>query len=157
MTRIARLLSTMLVAALAVAPPAIGQDETVVTGAGAGIFPGNPALYGISLNGLQFGLGIIIAGDGSASGDLEALLPGTTLLGQARTIAVEGRVITGSLNVDGSATIAGVSRVDLGDGSPSLLDVPFSAVVTTQGTQLTLGLTALPVAGLTEGVIDIGP
>ena len=157
MKRIARLLSALLVAGLAVASPAIGADETLVTGAGTGIFPGHPALYGISLNGMELGLGVIIVGDGTASGDLQALLPGTTLLGQPQTIAVEGRVATGSLNIDGSATVAGVSRVDLGNGTPALLDVPFSAVVTTQGTQLTLGVTALPAAGLTEGVIEIGP
>lgn len=157
MKRIARLLSTLLIAGLAVAPPAIAADETVVTGAGAGIFPSHATLYGVSLNGMEVGLGVIIVGDGTASGDLQALLPGTTLLGAPQTIAVEGRVATGSLNIDGSATVAGVSRVDLGNGTPALLDVPFSAVVTTQGTQLTLGLTALPAAALTEGVIEIGP
>ncbi len=157
MKRIASLLSALLVAGLAVVSPAVSADQTVVTGAGAGIFAGAPALYGISLNGLQLGVGIIIVGDGSASGDFQALLPGTTLVGQPRTIAVEGRVSTGALNIDGSATVAGVSRVDLGDGTPALLDVPFSAILTTQGSQLTLGATALPPAGLTEGVIEIGP
>src|SRR5207249_2404720 len=61
--------------------PAPAQRETVATGAGEGIFPSGAALNGIPLNGLQFGKGVDIPGDGSATGDFHALLLGTSLLG----------------------------------------------------------------------------
>src|SRR5438046_1275296 len=49
--------------------PAPAQRGTVATGAGEGIFPSGAALNGILLNGLQFGKGVDIPGDGSATGD----------------------------------------------------------------------------------------
>src|SRR3989475_5603650 len=68
--------------------PAPAQRETVATGAGEGIFPSGASLNGIPLNGLQFGKGVDIPGDGSATGDFQALLLGTSLLGQPQKINI---------------------------------------------------------------------
>src|SRR5438876_646507 len=135
--------------------PAPAQRETVATGAGEGIFPSGAALNGILLNGLQFGKGVGIPGDSSATGDFQALLPGTSLLGQPQNINVVGRASSGLVNPDGTVTFSGLSTVDMGNGTPPLTGVPFSVTATTQGLQLILGNTPLPMATLTAGSITI--
>ena len=135
--------------------PAPAQRETVATGAGEGIFPSGAALNGILLNGLQFGKGVDIPGDSSATGDLQALLLGTSLLGQPQNINVVGRASSGLVNPDGTATFSGLSTVDMGNGTPPLTGVPFSVTATTQGLQLILGNTPLPMSTLTAGSITI--
>jgi len=127
----------------------------VATGAGAGIFPSGASLNGIPLNGLQFGKGVDIPGDGSATGDFQALLLGTSLLGQPQKINIVGKASSGSLNPDGSAIFAGLSTVDMGDGTAPLTGVPCSITATTQGLQLILGNTTLPATTLTAGSITI--
>src|SRR5438094_986267 len=135
--------------------PAPAQRETVATGAGEGIFPSGAALNGIPLNGLQFGKGVDIPGDGSATGDFHALLLGTSLLGQPQKINIVGKASSGSVNPDGSAIFAGLSTVDMGDGTAPLTGVPCSVTATTQGLRLILGNTSLPAATLTAGRITI--
>src|SRR5438034_941354 len=135
--------------------PAPAQRETVATGAGEGIFPSGAALNGILLNGLQFGKGVDIPGDGSATGDFQALLLGTSLLGQPQKINIVGQASSGSVNPDGSAIFAGLSTVDMGDGTAPLTGVPCSVTATTQGLRLILGNTSLPAATLTAGRITI--
>ena len=112
-------------------------------------------MNGIPLNGLQFGKGVDIPGDGSATGDFQAVLVGTSLLGQLQNIGVLGRASSGSVNGDGSAIFAGLSTVDMGDGTAPLTGVPFSVTATTQGLRLILGNTSLPATTLTAGSITI--
>jgi len=126
-----------------------------VTGAGAGVFPAGSSFNGISLSGLRFGKGIGIPGDTSAVGDFQALLLGTSLLGQPQNINVVGRATSGSLNPDGSAVFSGLCAIDMGNGAAPLTGVPFSVTATTQGLQLILGNTPLPMATLTAGSITI--
>jgi len=127
----------------------------MVTGGGGGIFPTGASFNGVSLNGLQFGKGVGIPGDSSTTGDFQALLLGTSLLGQPQNINVVGRASSGSVNPDGTATFSGLSTVDMGNGTPPLTGVPFSVMATTQGLQLILGNTPLPMATLTAGSITI--
>src|SRR5205823_3590495 len=110
--------------------PAPAQRETVATGAGEGIFPSGASLNGILLNGLQFGKGVDIPGDGSATGDFQALLLGTSLLGQPQKMNIVGKASSGSVNPDGSAIFAGLSTVDMGDGTAPLTGVPYSIKAT---------------------------
>ncbi|OLC93086.1 MAG: hypothetical protein AUJ05_07645 [Candidatus Rokubacteria bacterium 13_1_40CM_3_69_38] len=66
-----------------------------------------------------------------------------------------GLARSGSVNPDGSAIFEGLCTVDMGDGTPPLPGVPFSITATTQGLQLILGTTPLPMATLTAGSITI--
>src|ERR1700680_2482956 len=75
-----------------------GQDTPSLTGAGAGAFPNGTALSGVSVSGLTFGVGVFIYSDGSATGQFETTLLGTSLLGQPQNIEVEGKAFTGVLN-----------------------------------------------------------
>jgi len=134
---------------------ASSQGTSAVTGAGAGIFPTGSSFNGVSLHDLRFGKGVGIPGDTSAVGDFQALLLGTSLLGQPQNINVVGRATSGSLNPDGSAVFTGVCIIDMGDGAVPLTGVPFSVTATTQGLRLILGTTSLPAATLTAGSIAI--
>ena len=126
-----------------------------VVSAAEGIFPSGASLNGVQLSGLQVGKGIITSVNGTARGDFQTLLLGTSMLGQPQNINVEGSASSGSRNADGSVTFAGVSAVDMGDGTVPLSVVPFSVTVTPQALALTLGLSALPSATVTAGRITI--
>ena len=117
--------AAMLVVALALWPvPAPAQSETVVTGAGAGLLAGSAVLYSVRLQSLEFGQGVILQEDGSAIGDFQSLLLGTSLLGQPQTLTVEGTVSSGSVRADGSVIFGGTATVDLGLGTPPLRGSP---------------------------------
>ena len=131
------------------------ESESLVASAAEGIFPSGASLNGVQLSGLQVGKGIITSGTGTARGDFQTLLLGTSMLGQPQNINVEGSASSGSRNADGSVTFAGVSTVDMGDGTVPLSVVPFSVTVTPQALALTLGLSALPSATVTAGRITI--
>jgi hypothetical protein len=149
-------LAAMLVVALALWPvPAPAQSETVVTGAGEGLFSGSAVLHSVRLQSLEFGQGVIILQDGSATGDFQSLLLGTSLLGQPQTLAVEGKVSSGSVKADGSVIFGGTATVDLGLGTPPLTGIPFSVTATTQGLRLRISTTTLPAGTLTAGSITI--
>lgn len=136
--------------------PVIGQStETGVTGAGAGSFPAGATFNGIPLSGLELGQGIFIAADGTARGDFHAVLLGTSLLGQPQDIVVDGRVSGGSTGPNGSVTFNGSATVDVGDGTVSLVDVPFTVTATSEGLLLGLGASTLPPATLIAGSITI--
>src|SRR5437867_2069465 len=101
-----------------------------VTGAGLGTFTASTAYSGIALSGLDFGMGFVVPGDTSASGELHATLQGTA--GQA--IRVDGRASAGSILADGSATISGTTTVDKGDGSAPSTGVTFTLRVVPNNT-----------------------
>jgi hypothetical protein len=131
------------------------ESGAVATGAGEGIFPAGASFNGVPVNGLQFGKGVGIREDSTAIGDFQALLLGTSLLGQPQNINVAGLARNGAVNPDGSATFSGLCAVDMGDGTPPLTGVPFSVTATTEGLRLILGNTPLPMATLTAGSITI--
>jgi hypothetical protein len=149
-------LAAMLVVAMALWPaPATAQGETAVTGAGEGIFPSGAELYGVRLQTLEFGQGVVILQNGSATGDFQSLLLGTSLLGQPQNLNLEGKVRSGSVKADGSVIFGGTATVDLGTGTAPLRGIPFSVTATTQGLGLRINTTTLPAGTLTAGSITI--
>ena len=126
-----------------------------MTGAGAGLLAGSAVLYSVRLQSLEFGQGVILQEDGSAIGDFQSLLLGTSLLGQPQTLTVEGTVSSGSVRADGSVIFGGTATVDLGLGTPPLRGIPFSVTATTQGLRLRMSTTTLPTGTLTAGSITI--
>lgn len=157
MTRLNFVLTALLglASVMLPAPPVAAQDDAAgVTGAGEAMFSGSAAFKGIPLSGLELGQGLFIAQDGTAMGQFHAVLRGTSLLGLAQDIVVEGKVSTGAVE-SGSVTFGGTATVDLGDGTVPLLDVPFTVTASMGSLQLVLDATTLPAATLTAGSITI--
>jgi len=131
---------------------------SMATGAGAGTFGSGASFGGVPLSAMRFGMGVDLLPDGTAIGDFQSTLLGGTV-SLPRTILVEGKTTTQSVS-NGVATISGLCRIDMGDGTAPLPGVPFTVVVVPgpnqQGTlTLTLGATHLPVATLTSGSTTI--
>ncbi|MCA1708764.1 MAG: hypothetical protein LC808_37985 [Actinobacteria bacterium] len=134
--------------------------DTSVTSAAGGIYPPGTTFNGVPLNGLQFASGVEIRGDSSAIGQFTSLLLGISALGVKQNITVECKATTGSRTAVNIATFSGTCTIDMGDGTPPLPDVPFTATVTTndqdQGSLgLVLGATTLPAATVNEGSMTI--
>src|SRR2546430_16234964 len=89
------------------------QDTPTLTGAGSGAFPNGTTFSGVSVSGMTFGIGVYIYSDGSATGQFETTLLGTTILGQAQNIEVEGKATAGVINADGSRTFSGTVTLDM--------------------------------------------
>jgi hypothetical protein len=147
------ILAALLMASAAMTLRVGAAGDTGVAAAGAGLFSSSATLYGVSLRGSTLGGGVIIGADGTAVGEFQTVLSGTTLTGQPQDIAVEGVVTSGALNSNGSVTFGGTSTVDTGAGV--LAGVPFSVTMTTSGLQLVIGTTTLPTQSLSEGGIYI--
>jgi hypothetical protein len=149
-----------MVMALCLSQPALAQSQTTVTGAGAGLFPAGAAAFrGVSLSGLRFGMGVSIAANGTATGDFQSTLLGTSAAGQPQTITVVGKPSSGSLSGASTATFSGLCAVDMGNGT-TLTGVPFTAtavagVGSTESLTLTLSSTNLPTATGTDGRITV--
>src|SRR2546425_8039601 len=156
MTRLGFLLTAMLGLASNVVPaPVAAQAAAGVTGAAEATFPDGAAFNGIPLRGLTLGQGMFIAQDGSATGQFQAVLLGSSLLGTPQNITVEGEVGSGSVAADGSATFGGTATVDMGDGTLPLPGVPFIVTVSAGSLALILNAVALPTATVTAGSITI--
>src|SRR5205814_6905932 len=97
-------------ASLMAPAPVAAQDAAGVTGAAEAAFPNRAAFNGVSLKGLTLGQGMYIAQDGSATGQFQAVLLGTSPLGTPQNVTVEGEVGGGSVAADGSATFSGRSE-----------------------------------------------
>jgi hypothetical protein len=147
---------TMMVVLLGTAllPASAFAQNTGVAGAGAASLPANTLLSGVPVNGLNFGMGTIIPGDGTADGQFQARLLGTNALGQPQNIEVLGDATSGTLGT-GTRTFSGTATVDMGDGTAPLSNVPFTVTASASSLLLTLGITSLPAAALTAGNIAI--
>ena len=109
---------------------------------------------------MRFGIGVTIGVDSSATGELQTTLVGTSALGQPQEIGVDGKATAGARLAAGIATFSGTCSVNMGDGTPMVTGVLFTAMMTTdadgKGTlTLTLGTTNLPVATATTGIMTI--
>ena len=155
MTRLGLVLAAMLGPASLMAPAPAAAQDAGVTGAAEAAFPNGATFNGISLKGLTLGQGMFIAQDGSATGQFQAVLLGTSLLGAAQNITVEGEVSGGSIGSDGSATFSGTATVDMGDGTLPLSGVPFTVTASTGSLGLILNAVALPTATVTAGSITL--
>ena len=156
MTRLGFLLAAMLgLASNLVAPAPVAAQDAGVTGAAEATLPDGATFNGIPLRGLTLGQGLFIAQDGSATGQFQAVLLGTSLLGAAQNITVEGEVSGGSVGADGSATFSGTATVDMGDGTLPLPGVPFTVTASAGSLGLVLNAVALPTATVTAGSITV--
>ena len=155
MTRLGIVLSASLGLASTFAPaPLAAQDAVGVTGAAVATLPDGATFNGVPLKGLTLGQGLFIGQDGSARGQFQAVLQGTSPLGSPRDIIVEGEVSSGSAG-DGTATFSGTATVNMGDGTVPLTGVPFTVTASAGSLGLTLNTTALPTATVTAGSITI--
>jgi hypothetical protein len=132
----------------------VAQGGVAIAGAGAAPFPSGTTLNLIALNGLEFGVGATATSQGAVIGDLHLTLVGTSALGVRQEIIYDGRV-DGVTASDGTATLIGVGTLDMADGTPALTGVPFTLTATAETVALLLGVTALPQATLSRGVITI--
>ena len=156
MTRLGFLLAAILGLATLTAPaPVAAQDAAGVTGAAEATLPDGATFNGIPLRGLTLGQGLFIGPDGSATGQFQAVLLGTSLLGAAQNITVEGEVRGGSVAADGSTTFSGTATVDMGDGTLALAGVPFTVTASAGSLGLILNAVALPTATVTAGSITV--
>jgi len=153
-------LAAMVALALGMASaPALAQGIRVC-GAGAGVYPPNALFGGVRVSGFQFDFGVRIPGNGTALGQFQLTLTGTSALGLKQNIEVEGQAATGSATAGLSSTFSGSVAIDLGNGTPPLTGVPFTLTIVAnpagQGSAtLVLGATTLPVATVNEGLITI--
>src|SRR5437016_3991166 len=127
MTRLRFILIAILgLSTLAPASVAAQDDDAArVSGAGEATLPEDVAFYGVLLRGVQLGQGVLIAADGSAVGQFHAVLSGTSFLGLAQEIVVQGAVNAGAAGGDGTATFSGTATLNMGDGSVPVVGVPF--------------------------------
>jgi len=155
MTRLGLASATMIGLASLLAPAPVAAQDAGVTGAAEAAFPNGAAFNGVPLKGLTLGQGLFITQDGSTTGQFQAVLLGTSLLGAAQNITVEGEVSGGSVGADGSATFSGTATVDMGDGTLPLPGVPFTVTASAGSLGLILNAVALPTATVTAGSITV--
>jgi hypothetical protein len=154
MTRLGIVLAASLGLASTFAPASLAaQDAAGITGAAEASLPDGATFNGVPLRGLTLGQGILFDPDGSAKGQFQAVLQGTSLLGAPEDVVVEGEVSGGSAG-GGSATFNGVATVTMGNGVP-LAAVPFTVTASAGSLGLTLNGVALPTATVTGGSITM--
>jgi hypothetical protein len=154
MTRLGIAVAASLGLASAFAPARLIAQEVGVTGAAEATLPPGSTFNGIRLKGLTVGQGILIGQDGLATGQFQTVLRGTTLLGSPQNVVVEGEVREGSAG-GGTATFSGTASVSMGDGTPPLAGVPFTARASAGSIGVTLNGVALPTATVSAGSITI--
>ena len=151
------LLTTLVVVSVAIAFPYRGDraaaviGDSVVTGAGAGVFPAGASFNSIELSGGTFGLGAQISSTGSANGSLEVQFTGTSLIGLSQWITINGWITSGTSNPDGSVTLNGTSTLDMGDGTPPAGGLALVVTAGPAGVTLTVGGTTLPTLPKSDG------
>jgi len=155
MTRLGLVTAAMLGLAGLMTPARVAAQDAGVTGAAEAAFPTGAAFNGIPLKGLTLGQGLFITQDGSAGGQFQVVLQGTSPLGTPQNVTVEGEVAGGSVGADGSATFSGSATVDMGDGTLPLAGVPFTVTASAGSLGLILNAVALPTATLTAGSITV--
>ncbi len=148
-----------VVLALAVwSTPASAQSTSVTVGAG-GIYPPGTSFGGVPINALQSSYGVNIKAT-STLGQFCTVLVGVSALGLQQNIVIEGNASSGSRNAANIATFSGTCTVNMGDGTPPTLGVPFTATITTDannqgGIGLVIGVTTLPSAVVNAGSMTI--
>ena len=151
----------VLGAALAVPGVAVAAEATHVIAGAGGAFPAGTSFSGIDVRGLELALGSEISPDGTGGGEFTAVLLGVPIVGGTQPITVSGQITGGVRNAVNVAVVSGTARLDLGDGLPAALDIPFVATLvrnpaTSQGTVgLLIGSVELPTVTLNEGGVSI--
>jgi hypothetical protein len=153
-------LAAVFVCALAIAPRPAAAAETRVAAAGEGIYPPDTTFNSIPITGLQFGFGLEFSDVGDKVGHIMVVLRGISTLGQEQDVVIEVEVTGGSRMAANVAVISGTCTIDMGNGTPPLPGVPFSATVAANGTGegaigLVIGNTTLPNANVPAGSMTI--
>jgi hypothetical protein len=155
----ATLLASLLLASLAFAftpqRAAAVASPNVVTAAGAGEFATGATFQGIALAGATFGLGVQTDGTGTANGDLEMQLNGSSLIGLSQWITISGWITSGAQNPDGSMTFNGTATLDMGDGTVPTGGLALVANLSVTGLAVTVGGNAVPTLPKSDGWIFI--
>jgi hypothetical protein len=126
-----RLLVLVALVAIMVLPAtqALGQSVVHVTGGGAGTFALDLDGDG-DIDGSRFGIGVVIAEGGVATGHFECLMAGASDILGLPLMAVEAKVTQGSADPQaGTAAFGGVARVNLANGT-IFSGVPVQVAVT---------------------------
>jgi len=147
------MMSLLILATILVPSSVFGEATPAVTGAGEAALPTGTSFNGVSINSELFGAGVFIPGDGTALGEFQTTLLGTNALGQTQKIIVEGEAASGSIR-SGNGTFSGTGTVNMGDGTPPLINVPITVTATPTSLVLILINVNLP-ATLTAGNITI--
>ena len=155
MTRLGLVTGAILGLGNLMAPAPVAAQDVGVTGAAQATLPDGASFNGLHLTGLTLGQGMFIAQDGTATGQFQAVLLGTSPLGTPQNVTVEGEVRSGSVGADGSATFSGTATVDMGDGTLPLPGVPFTVTASAGSLGLILNAVALPTATVTAGSITV--
>lgn len=145
------------IAAVAFAPLASTAASTggAVTGIGSGSFPNGANFAGTNLSGFEMATGVFTEPDGSAAGVFHTVLTGRTILGQAKSITVEGNVTQGTVSPGSGSSFSGLASVDFGDGAPAVPGIPFNVETSAGSMVLTIQSTRLPAAALSDGSLTI--
>ena len=149
------LLATCLIVSLLLVFPqnqaaAIGGGN-VVTAAGAGEFPTGASFQGIEIAGGTYGIGVQTTTTGTANGDLELQLNGSSLIGLSQWITITGWITSGAQNADGSMTFNGTGTLDLGDGTAPTGGLALVATLSATGLTVTIGGNAIPTLPKSDG------
>ena len=149
MKRFVNLFILLLITANVLSTQSVAAGNALkVTGGGTGTFGADLDGDG-DVDGSQFGLGVIVQGDGSAKGHFECLMAGRSDILGLHLMSVAGQVANGSVSDDKSVTFSGVGSVNLGDGV-IIRGVPFLVRVTEGGAGI--GTLQLTVMGAFDGV-----
>jgi hypothetical protein len=148
------LIAAILLGSVAAWNPALA--DTLVTGAGGGVYPPGTNFNGVPISGLEFALGAKIADSGSAFGGICIILLGTSAPGLQQNIRIQGDAATGQHTAANVAVYTGTCTVDMADGTTPTPGVPFTATVTTDANdegrlRLVIGVTTLPDAVVNSG------
>ena len=145
----------MVAMAFTSAPTNAAGEEATVTAAARGVFSAGTALNSVSVQNFDLGAGVYIEPDGSASGPINAVLYGRSVLGQAQQIVIDGTADRGAVGPNGRAYFSGLATINLGTGAPLLTNVPFTVNAADNSLVLTINSTALPIAGITAGTVSV--
>lgn len=141
------LLALLAIAVIALPPlPASADGTMTVTGGGTGTFGADLDGDG-DVDGSQFGMEVLVRGS-MVQGRFTCLMAGRSDFLGLHLMAVEGNVLTASINANG-ATFAGVATVNLANGV-IFRDVPFEVTVIAGGPGV--GTLQLTVIGAFDGV-----
>jgi hypothetical protein len=157
-----RIFSTAILAVAMALSGALAEAQSAssVTAAGGALLPSGASFGTVSLKDMKFGIGALIAGSGTATGDVESTLSGTSKKGKPQTITVVGKAASGSGSAGGPANLSGTCSLDMGDGTPVTSGVPFALTLSKgAGGKWTLLMalsgTNLPAATVNAGSITV--
>jgi hypothetical protein len=134
---------------------------TSLEASGSGVYPPGTTYGAVPISAVEFSSGVEVGPTGTALGQLTVTLIGTGIGGVERDILVEAEANAGSRPQPNVTIFSGTATIDMGDGTPPLPGIPFSATITSDGSglgtlALALGATTLPVATIDDGTIVLG-